>query len=106
MFRGTPGREKGFRERPKRDTCTVVPPEQDTLWKMVHNGIEYALMAGLRGRTECPEARQRGQAESKKSMRKPRPLRDPEHYQYDFNLADVCRSLASRQRSWPPGCWI
>ncbi len=26
------------------------------------------------------------------------PLRDPEHYQYDFNLPDIDRSLAPRQR--------
>ncbi len=56
--------------------------------KMVHNGIEYGLMAayaeglnilkhanvGKRGRTIDAETT---------------PLRDPEHYQYDFNLADV-----------------
>ena len=56
--------------------------------KMVHNAIEYGLMAayaeglnilkhanvGKRGRTIDAETT---------------PLRNPEHYQYDFNLADV-----------------
>jgi 6-phosphogluconate dehydrogenase len=56
--------------------------------KMVHNGIEYGLMAayaeglnilkhanvGTRGRTIDAETT---------------PLRNPEHYQYDFSLADV-----------------
>jgi 6-phosphogluconate dehydrogenase len=56
--------------------------------KMVHNGIEYGLMAaygeglnilrhanvGKRGRTIDAETT---------------PLRTPEHYQYDFNLRDV-----------------
>ena len=56
--------------------------------KMVHNGIEYGLMAayaegfnilrhanvGKRGRTIDAETT---------------PLRDPEHYQYDFNLTDI-----------------
>lgn len=56
--------------------------------KMVHNGIEYGLMAayaeglnilkhanvGKRGRTIDAETT---------------PLREPDHYQYDFNLADV-----------------
>jgi len=56
--------------------------------KMVHNGIEYGLMAayaeglnilrhanvGKRGRTIDAETT---------------PLRNPEHYQYDFNLRDV-----------------
>jgi 6-phosphogluconate dehydrogenase len=56
--------------------------------KMVHNGIEYGLMAayaeglnilahanvGKKGRTVDAETT---------------PLREPEHYQYDFNLPDV-----------------
>jgi len=56
--------------------------------KMVHNGIEYGLMAayaegfnilrhanvGKRGRTIDAETT---------------PLRNPEHYQYDLNLADI-----------------
>ena len=56
--------------------------------KMVHNGIEYGLMAayaeglnilrhadaGLKTRTIDAETT---------------PLRNPEHYQYDFNLADI-----------------
>jgi len=56
--------------------------------KMVHNGIEYGIMAayaeglnilrhanvGKRGRTIDAETT---------------PLRDPEHYQYDLNLTDV-----------------
>src|SRR2546430_3161281 len=56
--------------------------------KMVHNGIEYGVMAayaeglnilkhanvGKRGRTIDAETT---------------PLRDPDHYQYDFSLADV-----------------
>jgi 6-phosphogluconate dehydrogenase len=56
--------------------------------KMVHNGIEYGLMAayaegfnilkhanvGKRGRTIDAETT---------------PLRNPEHYQYDFNLSDI-----------------
>jgi 6-phosphogluconate dehydrogenase len=56
--------------------------------KMVHNGIEYGIMAayaeglnilrhadvGKRGRTIDAETT---------------PLRNPEHYQYDFNLRDV-----------------
>ena len=56
--------------------------------KMVHNGIEYGLMeayaeglnilrhanVGKQGRTVDAETT---------------PLRNPEHYQYDFNLADV-----------------
>ncbi len=56
--------------------------------KMVHNGIEYGLMAAyaeglniLRG-ASIGKHRQEVDAETT-------PLRDPEHYQYDFNLAEV-----------------
>ena len=55
--------------------------------KMVHNGIEYGLMAAyaegfdiLKQRTR--EASTRVDAETT-------PLRRPEHYQYDFNLPDI-----------------
>ncbi len=56
--------------------------------KMVHNAIEYGLMAAyaegmgiLRGANAGMQARE-ADAETT-------PLRDPGHYQYDFNLADV-----------------
>jgi len=38
-----------------------------------------------------------------KRMRKPRPLRHPEHYQYDFNLADITE-VWRRGSVVPPGC--
>jgi 6-phosphogluconate dehydrogenase len=56
--------------------------------KMVHNGIEYGLMAAyaeglniLRG-ASIGKHRQEVDAETT-------PLRDPEHYQYEFDLAEV-----------------
>jgi 6-phosphogluconate dehydrogenase len=56
--------------------------------KMVHNGIEYGLMAayaeGL-GILRSANVGTRGHAADAETT----PLRDPEHYQYDFNLADI-----------------
>ena len=56
--------------------------------KMVHNGIEYGLMAayaeGLNILRHANVGKQ-GQAVDAETT----PLRNPEHYQYDFNLADV-----------------
>ena len=56
--------------------------------KMVHNGIEYGLMAayaeGL-GILRSANVGMRGHAADAETT----PLRDPEHYQYDFNLHDV-----------------
>jgi 6-phosphogluconate dehydrogenase len=56
--------------------------------KMVHNGIEYGIMAAyaeglgiLRG---ANIGKQQGESNAETT-----PLRDPEHYQYDLNLADI-----------------
>ena len=57
--------------------------------KMVHNGIEYGVMAAyaeglsiLRGSNVGKQANAAADAETT-------PLRDPEHYQYEMNLRDI-----------------
>ena len=56
--------------------------------KMVHNGIEYGIMAayaeGLSVLRSANVGKQQHSADAETT-----PLRDPEHYQYDFNLRDV-----------------
>ena len=56
--------------------------------KMVHNGIEYGIMAayaeGLSVLRSANVGKQEGKIDAETT-----PLRDPEHYQYDFNLRDV-----------------
>ena len=56
--------------------------------KMVHNGIEYGVMAayaeGL-GVLRGANIGKQGHASDAETT----PLRDPEHYQYDFNLRDI-----------------
>ena len=56
--------------------------------KMVHNGIEYGLMAayaeGLNILKHANIGKQSHSADAETT-----PLRHPEHYQYEFNLADV-----------------
>jgi len=56
--------------------------------KMVHNGIEYGIMAayaeGFNVLKSANVGKQTHAADAETT-----PLRDPEHYQYDFNLADV-----------------
>ena len=83
----TPGREKAGGTA-EEGYLHCGPNGAGHFVKMVHNGIEYGVMAayaeglnilkhanvGKRGRTIDAETT---------------PLRDPEHYQYDFNLADV-----------------
>ena len=56
---------------------------------MVHNGIEYGIMAAYAEGLVSAAFRQRGQAEQGKIDAETTPLRDPEHYQYDFNLRDI-----------------
>ena len=56
--------------------------------KMVHNGIEYGIMAayaeGLNVLQHANVGHKSGEIDAETT-----PLRDPEHYQYDFNLPDV-----------------
>lgn len=56
--------------------------------KMVHNGIEYGIMAAYAegfGILRGANIGRRAHAVDAETT----PLRDPEHYQYDFNLAEV-----------------
>jgi 6-phosphogluconate dehydrogenase len=56
--------------------------------KMVHNGIEYGVMAayaeGLNVLHEANVGKQQTTTDAETT-----PLREPAHYQYDFNLRDV-----------------
>ena len=56
--------------------------------KMVHNGIEYGLMAayaeGLNVLHHANEGKAERTADAETS-----PLRNPDHFQYDFNIADI-----------------
>ncbi len=56
--------------------------------KMVHNGIEYGVMAayaeGLNILRNANVGKEKHAIDAETT-----PLRDPEHYQYDFNLTDV-----------------
>ena len=56
--------------------------------KMVHNGIEYGLMAAYAEGFGILKAADVGKR-SHDADAETTPLRDPEHYQYDLDLADV-----------------
>ena len=74
---------------PSRATCTAGPNGAGHFVKMVHNGIEYGLMAAYAEGLNILRARQRRQAATHAVDAETTPLRDPEHYQYDLNLADI-----------------
>lgn len=56
--------------------------------KMVHNGIEYGLMAAYAEGLNVLHHANVGQLDHAKDA-ETTPLRSPDHYQYDFNLADI-----------------
>ena len=55
---------------------------------MVHNGIEYGLMAAYAEGLDILRAANIGKREHEVDA-ETTPLRDPEHYQYDLNLPDI-----------------
>ena len=56
--------------------------------KMVHNGIEYGLMAAYAEGLNVLKNANVGKHE-RTTDAETTPLRNPEHYQYDLNLADI-----------------
>jgi 6-phosphogluconate dehydrogenase len=56
--------------------------------KMVHNGIEYGMMAAYAEGLGVLKAANIGKHTAEIDA-ETTPLRDPEHYQYDFNLTEV-----------------
>lgn len=83
----TPGREK-IGGTAERGYLHCGPSGAGHFVKMVHNGIEYGLMAayaeglGILHHANVGTMKHEEDAETT-------PLRDPEHYQYNFNLTDV-----------------
>ena len=111
----TPGREKtsGTAEQ---GYLHCGPAGAGHFVKMVHNGIEYGLMAayaeGLNILHHANAGKRQRTADAETT-----PLRHPEHYQYDLNLADIAEvwrrgsviaswllDLTAR-RSWAAPTW-
>jgi len=83
----TPGREKvgGTAEE---GYLHCGPSGAGHFVKMVHNGIEYGLMAAYAEGLNILKHANAGKTQ-RETDAETTPLRNPEHYQYDFNLADV-----------------
>src|SRR5262249_14366567 len=83
----TPGREK-LGGTPEQGYLHCGANGGGHFAKMGHNGIEYGIMAayaeGLSVLRSANVGKQEHTADAETT-----PLRDPEHYQYDFNLRDV-----------------
>jgi 6-phosphogluconate dehydrogenase len=57
--------------------------------KMVHNGMEYGIMAAYAEGLAILRSADVGKREDGEVDAETTPLRDPEHYQYDLNLRDI-----------------
>jgi 6-phosphogluconate dehydrogenase len=57
--------------------------------KMVHNGIEYGLIAAYAEGLNVLEHANVGKQGREHASAEVTPLREPEHYQYDFNLQEI-----------------
>ena len=83
----TPGREK-LGGTSEHGYLHCGPNGAGHFVKMVHNGIEYGIMAayaeGLGILREANIGRRRHEVDAETT-----PLREPEHYQFDLNLADI-----------------
>ena len=83
----TPGREK-LGGTSEQGYLHCGPNGAGHFVKMVHNGIEYGMMAayaeGLGVLRGANIGKQQGEANAETT-----PLREPENYQYDLNLADI-----------------
>lgn len=83
----TPGREK-IGGTAEKGYLHCGPNGAGHFVKMIHNGIEYGLMAayaegmGILRSANIGKHQEEADAETT-------PLRDPSHYQYDFNLRDI-----------------
>ena len=83
----TPGREK-FDGTAEQGYLYCGPNGAGHFVKMVHNGIEYGIMAayaeGLAVLQSANVGKQEGNIDAETT-----PLRDPEHYKYDLDLRDI-----------------
>src|SRR5437899_1007830 len=83
----TPGREK-LDGTAEQGYLHCGPNGAGHFVKMVHNGIEYGIMAAYAEGLGVLKSANVGKTQSA-SDAETTPLRDPDNYQYDFNLADV-----------------
>ena len=84
----TPGREK-LDGTAEQGYLHCGPNGAGHFVKMVHNGIEYGLMAAYAEGLGILRDANVGKATARDVDAETTPLRDPEHYQYDLNLRDI-----------------
>ena len=71
--------------------------------KMVHNGIEYGMMAAIGEGLSIIKHANIGKADAASADAETTPLRDPEYYQYDIDVAEVAEVW---RRGSVVGSWL
>jgi 6-phosphogluconate dehydrogenase len=84
----TPGREKAPASTAEHGYLHCGPNGAGHFVKMVHNGIEYGLMAAYAEGLAVLKSANVGK-KAHATDAETTPLREPEYYQYDLNIADV-----------------
>lgn len=83
----TPGRDK-LKGTAERGYLHCGPNGAGHFVKMIHNGIEYGIMAAYAEGLGVLKAANAGKRQSDTDA-ETTPLRDPEHYRYELNLGDI-----------------
>jgi 6-phosphogluconate dehydrogenase len=82
----TPGRDAD--DAPEHGYIHCGPVGSGHFVKMVHNGIEYGIMSAYAEGLNILRHANAGKVKREDDA-ETTPLRNPEHYQYDLNLADI-----------------
>lgn len=85
----TPGREKMPQSTAENGYLHCGPHGAGHFVKMVHNGIEYGLMAAYAEGLNILKQADIGKRKRSPDDAETTPLRMPEYYQYDLNIADI-----------------
>jgi 6-phosphogluconate dehydrogenase len=93
----TPGRKAGS-STAERGWLHCGPHGAGHFVKMVHNGIEYGIMAAYAEGLNILHHANVGKLQHEVDA-ETTPLRHPEHYQYEFNLPDIAE-LWRRGSDW------
>jgi len=84
----TPGRSRSKSSTAEQGYLHCGPSGAGHFVKMVHNGIEYGLMAAYAEGLDVLRAANAGRS-SAQADAETTPLRDPQHYDFDIDLAEV-----------------
>jgi 6-phosphogluconate dehydrogenase len=85
----TPGREKVAGSTAERGYLHCGPNGAGHFVKMVHNGIEYGIMAAYAEGIGILRSANVGSGKSTDDDAETTPLRNPEYYQYDLDLPEI-----------------